>query len=102
DGIRDKLVTGVQTCALPISDGPDGWSADADGRCSAVGAGSPTEAAGRLREYMAKRKAGGIPHGIPPVSFSRSAHDSPSSRSNSKIGRASCRERVSILEVHVS
>src|SRR5687767_15432141 len=24
DGIRDKLVTGVQTCALPILDGDDG------------------------------------------------------------------------------
>src|SRR2546425_5743306 len=24
DGIRDKLVTGVQTCALPISPGDDG------------------------------------------------------------------------------
>src|SRR5205823_10619701 len=24
DGIRDKLVTGVQTCALPISDAPVG------------------------------------------------------------------------------
>src|SRR2546425_5446686 len=23
DGIRDKLVTGVQTCALPISEGPE-------------------------------------------------------------------------------
>src|SRR2546425_6555189 len=25
DGIRDKLVTGVQTCALPISWRPDCW-----------------------------------------------------------------------------
>src|SRR5205823_9232012 len=35
DGIRDKLVTGVQTCALPIS-GPPPWPP-----CSSNGAGSP-------------------------------------------------------------
>src|SRR3989441_12512701 len=28
DGIRDKLVTGVQTCALPISRQPRAWHAD--------------------------------------------------------------------------
>ena len=27
DGIRDDLVTGVQTCALPISQGPPGLAA---------------------------------------------------------------------------
>src|SRR5216683_5080511 len=26
DGIRDLIVTGVQTCALPISGGPSRWS----------------------------------------------------------------------------
>src|SRR5687767_15380584 len=26
DGIRDKLVTGVQTCALPICRGPNKWA----------------------------------------------------------------------------
>src|SRR5216683_3958782 len=32
DGIRDLIVTGVQTCALPILHGPDWrlWSADTD------------------------------------------------------------------------
>src|ERR1041384_8714672 len=33
DSIRDKLVTGVQTCALPISDQPPGYLvADSNGR----------------------------------------------------------------------
>src|SRR2546425_6966893 len=31
DGIRDKLVTGVQTCALPISCGPPGGVGGAGG-----------------------------------------------------------------------
>src|SRR5205823_7929605 len=31
DGIRDKLVTGVQTCALPIWGNVDGESNDYDG-----------------------------------------------------------------------
>src|SRR6266404_8539806 len=31
DGIRDKLVTGVQTCALPISMGPTAWDDWVDG-----------------------------------------------------------------------
>src|SRR5205823_8401193 len=31
DGIRDKLVTGVQTCALPISDGGAGANHVSDG-----------------------------------------------------------------------
>src|SRR5438552_3794820 len=26
DGMRDELVTGFQTCALPISDGPPLWT----------------------------------------------------------------------------
>src|ERR1041384_5523798 len=30
DGIRDKLVTGVQTCALPISVSPEGRISPAD------------------------------------------------------------------------
>src|SRR5205823_7750943 len=35
DGIRDKLVTGVQTCALPISSRPARWPrSPASSRCS--------------------------------------------------------------------
>src|SRR6266404_6997925 len=39
DGIRDKLVTGVQTCALPISCG--GRREDRSSACAAARAGDP-------------------------------------------------------------
>src|SRR5205823_6741693 len=59
DGIRDKLVTGVQTCALPISDGSDlgaerfrdldGEASDAAGR-----AGDCNSLAGAKLRVVAK------------------------------------------------
>src|SRR2546425_10352650 len=42
DGIRDKLVTGVQTCALPISAG----SVEVDGTLDAGGGSDPSRDAG--------------------------------------------------------
>src|SRR5258708_13570365 len=47
DGIRDDLVTGVQTCALPISRGPAGrdsaaWRAHREGHPSRKRPGSGT------------------------------------------------------------
>src|SRR5882672_12362315 len=63
DGIRDHCVTGVQTCALPISSGGSGG----------VGSG---------RRLSLRRR----PH-------ARGGHG--------QIGRASCRERVSIKEAGV-
>src|SRR5271155_2181149 len=42
DGIRDLYVTGVQTCALPISSGGNGWCGHlpSTGSCSAPDAGA--------------------------------------------------------------
>src|SRR5215475_12541612 len=64
DGIRDFHVTGVQTCALPISL----WLASANGKSSRCSAAS-----------TARRWGSGA---------------SGSTASHKEIGRASCRERV--------
>src|SRR5207249_6613231 len=71
DGIRDRNVTGVQTCALPISRGklPGAW---------------PT-----------RSSAGELP-ARPLISLHRACATvrRPPARSRTEIGRASCRERV--------
>src|SRR3989441_8243063 len=78
DGIRDKLVTGVQTCALPIS-GPvslEGYPA------------APLTAASR----DAVRRL--VLCGWRVTQDDRPALWSPVARRSVEIGRASCRERV--------
>src|SRR5205809_3295230 len=85
DGIRDVAVTGVQTCALPISEGsrPTASVAFCD-----------------FREWLRKRW-----DAIPPrrevrarVESWRKGHSRSRSRGRAghryEIGRASCRERV--------
>src|SRR2546429_1150348 len=81
DGIRDVAVTGVQTCALPISeparrsardaDRADRRAGSADGGHHVVEIGLGLQSDGRPEEY---------------VSIVR--------RAEAEIGRASCRERV--------
>src|SRR2546425_12144781 len=78
DGIRDKLVTGVQTCALPISTKVTSRTA---------GAGPATLRCGRRRCPGSKRVQW---LGLPPGGTWR------------KIGRASWRERGEISVVAVS
>src|SRR3989440_9573292 len=81
DGIRDLIVTGVQTCALPILARYEG-----DGRDSGKLAYEP----GHRRELVA---AAGVDredervHPLPPGRPQRVPE-------RAKIGRASCRERV--------
>src|SRR5207244_5180420 len=70
DGIRDDLVTGVQTCALPIC-------FDAGG----AGDRSRAEAPRRDRSPAPPASKPGNPRGALPASAA-------------EIGRASCRERV--------
>src|SRR5437867_13272961 len=73
DGIRDRTVTGVQTCALPIC--PRATIRSRSARCSAHrGSRRP-----RARRRPAWRRA---------TSSSRSRRR--------EIGRASCRERVEV------
>src|SRR3989441_9081302 len=50
DGIRDKLVTGVQTCALPISGGIDWAHAEALAYASLLTEGTPIRLTGQDTE----------------------------------------------------
>src|SRR5207244_7431880 len=84
DGIRDDLVTGVQTCALPISC-PS--SLTAISRPSAVTATTTSTRCSPWRPALSTRLA----------RASRTASGLTTSRSGTRpteIGRASCRERV--------
>src|SRR5689334_25096842 len=78
DGIRDGTVTGVQTCALPISGS------------TTVRAPVVSRATRLPPEVTSVRE--GVPDSTAVVSGVFSV----------KIGRASCRERVEILVVDVS
>src|SRR5688500_20125507 len=78
DGIRDYKVTGVQTCALPIS--PGGirpWRSSHSRNRSAVSKKSASRAASAEQS---------------------TTHAGAIKELSSKIGRASCRERVNIRE----
>src|SRR5690349_24131917 len=89
DGIRDLYVTGVQTCALPISAGPAAAGRSASGRLAAdprlvdlvVGAVPPDAGEGgvdlgRQRGVALAQTEAVVLAGV------------------EQIGRASCRERV--------
>src|SRR5205823_9096715 len=88
DGIRDKLVTGVQTCALPIYGPPH--ARRARGRAGAVGRrrGPPDVCPGGRRRLELRAPGAGAqpPRGPPPLC--------PRCPPGPEIGRASCRERV--------
>src|SRR5260221_7382577 len=76
DGIRDHCVTGVQTCALPISPGTHD-EADIDRICL-------------------DRRPRGSRHGRPGSCHLQELHGLPrrGQEAGGQIGRASCRERV--------
>src|SRR3989441_3313102 len=80
DGIRDKLVTGVQTCALPISD-------------PGAGRSGPRQAPGRLPARPRRRSGRGCAPGRR-ADEETDAPDVTAPRTRVEIGRASCRERV--------
>ena len=91
DGIRDTSVTGVQTCALPISviGGPD---PDMGERVIAIvqpiDMADASEALSAELEAFAREKLSGVK--IPrQIDF---LEELP--RAQTEIGRASCRERV--------
>src|SRR5207248_8426697 len=79
DGIRDRTVTGVQTCALPISPCWSIWSATA----------WPVE----LRSNLIYRRFTRLPGGCPGGGESRPRGEASLA---GEIGRASRRERVEI------
>src|SRR5256885_12714891 len=81
DGIRDYKVTGVQTCALPIS---------RDREDSALVAFLPSVSAFQPRRQRVRRLARRL---APPSSTPPTRAPARAAR-NAEIGRASCRERV--------
>src|SRR2546429_6736758 len=81
DGIRDVAVTGVQTCALPISHGERGVQGDhGDHHLGAV----PVEQLAAVRR----------PHRLAPTLERHLPAAARSGERPHEIGRASCRERV--------
>src|SRR5256886_11055807 len=83
DGIRDLTVTGVQTCALPISifrQGP-GWS---DTRACARDGDQAARSLAPL-EGLGRERSRGIHKASCPATREKRSKE---------IGRASCRERV--------
>src|SRR3989440_774087 len=79
DGIRDLIVTGVQTCALPISSLEGSWLA------------ARAWLADRARDLLLGETSGGTRVGT----LNGGAGREPSPQSDGReIGRASCRERV--------
>src|SRR5256885_10435514 len=79
DGIRDYKVTGVQTCALPISQNAMGG--DEFGRFDKVMRGLLAVPYQELQEELAKDQK-------------KKARKKRAKSKASEIGRASCRERV--------
>src|SRR3989440_956594 len=82
DGIRDLIVTGVQTCALPISN-----VAKAVGLLGFIVSGNSASCTGQLLPMPPPSSASTIPM----AHTSESASGRPRA---TEIGRASCRERV--------
>src|SRR5688572_32492395 len=81
DGIRDLTVTGVQTCALPIST-PTESGAKAD---------LATVTSDDFPQFLGPQRNGRVEH----VRLSRNwAANPPQQIWKQQIGRASCRERV--------
>src|SRR3989442_10753603 len=79
DGIRDADVTGVQTCALPISPSP----LATDPRPGRAGTPPTPPCSSGARGHRTSA----------PPDRARRRH-APTSRRSCEIGRASCRERV--------
>src|SRR5260370_22443733 len=80
DGIRDSSVTGVQTCALPISEEPEPLASEGEACCTEFCAASFSFGCQRFRLFSlfeAPRFLG-----------------SKADCREGEIGRASCRERV--------
>src|SRR5207244_8606586 len=92
DGIRDDLVTGVQTCALPIwpfrNDSRRTW---ADNRFGCDLFGKWLEFKANFCSRSAPKTDGHEAHELSHISRIHLQH-----RSNFEIGRASCREIVSM------
>src|SRR5207247_6668584 len=86
DGIRDPLVTGVQTCALPILGGGTEVQKSAQTTLSVMT--SPEDTFGLLRMMLSA-----IESGLDSMRLRVERRNALAAATPSKIGRASCRER---------
>src|SRR5258708_11637854 len=93
DGIRDDLVTGVQTCALPISGRSEtGAFRSGTGAGRRLRPGRATEARPRAGRLVAL--GDGRLQGCGNAPVRSTARERAASERHDQIGRASCRERV--------
>src|SRR5207248_8930054 len=89
DGIRDRTVTGVQTCALPIWNNSAShlpWRSVSHTRARTGDGALSSTVAGTGRVGRRMTRTGPLPRVASKAQKTR--------RERSKIGRASCRERV--------
>src|SRR5205823_9571584 len=94
DGIRDKLVTGVQTCALPIFMTTEGNEGNPGGDAILVFAPDGTEST-FATDLSDPRGIAFDPSGdLLVAELKASAQGDILKFSTNEIGRASCRERV--------
>src|SRR5699024_12194968 len=89
DGIRDRNVTGVQTCALPISTGDDGGVRTLQRELH-----HPVAGGDLIDRELAHRSLDQDPP-------RRDDAGDPLRRRHGEIGRASCREGVSLSVARV-
>src|SRR5205823_9635025 len=92
DGIRDKLVTGVQTCALPISHNHYLKSEKAFTRWLVRDRRTPTDPLTHLSKLNVASDRRHCRRALEPEEFARLLDTAEHGKV--KIGRASCRERV--------
>src|SRR5206468_5792579 len=88
DGIRDLIVTGVQTCALPIFEGVHGVAHDAEVAARGAQLDALDAEQALLETELVAGVAGEAPRG---ADHAMARYDD---RQRVQIGRASCRERV--------
>src|SRR5206468_9589119 len=93
DGIRDLIVTGVQTCALPIYR-PDRCSS----RSESSGVGLLQDVSPELSEREEHRSGRSVHHRDGRVREEPADHVDGNDLANHEIGRASCRERREMPE----
>src|SRR2546421_9593619 len=89
DGIRDLIVTGVQTCALPIS-----WAARPDGRASRLWTGYAAAVAGDVGGPRSGTRGANQPCDGEAVSRCRGAVGGLSRSEERRVGKE-CRSRWS-------
>src|SRR5699024_11356672 len=87
DGIRDRNVTGVQTCALPILTPAIAWRRGKGGSRTRAASARPCAGSGRVPGGVVAASLRAVTSRRMPTSSTGMKEASPT-----KIGRASCRE----------